>query len=97
TAQRTTKYYGVMTGVPMLPKYTLSEQFFSNCECEICHGQKYSAELDQYSIFNLSIGRFMVTPFEELISTIEKMRLQYLEPQLQFALNGIYSFVRTAI
>ena len=97
TAQRTTKYYGVMTGVPMLPKYTLSEQFLSNCECEICHGQKYSAELDQYSIFNLSIGRFMVTPFEELISTIEKMRLQYLEPQLQFALNGIYSFVRTAI
>ena len=80
----------------MLPKYTISEHFFSNCECEICHGEKYSPELEQYRIFNLSIGRFMVTPFEQLISTMEQMCSQYSEPQLQFAINSIYHFVRTA-
>lgn len=95
-AQRTTKYYGVMTGIPMLPKYNLSEQFFSDCECEICHGEKYSSELEQYSLFDLSIGKFMVTPFEQLISKIEQIRSQCIEPRLQFAINSIYDFVRKA-
>jgi len=95
-AQRTTKYYGVMTGIPMLPKYNPSEQFFSDSVCEVCHGEKYSLELEQYSIFNLSIGKFMVTPFERLISKIEQIQSKCLEPRLQFALNSIYSFVHRA-
>ena len=95
-AQRTTKYYGVLTGIPMLPKYNLSEQFFTDSECEICHGKKYSLELEQYSICNLSIGEFMVTPFERLISKIEQIQSKYLEPRLQFALNSIYNFVHRA-
>lgn len=97
TSRRTTKYYGILTGTHMMLGYKPSDRFYSEKECEICHGKKYNTELDQYTIYGLSIGEFMTTPFIDLITIIDKICQKYTNPKIQFTLSTIHNFIQKAI
>ena len=73
-SRRTSKFYGVLTGNPMLPGVGIGKSFYSDFECECCHGKKYSPLFDEYKVEGLSIGEFMTVPFAELKSKIERIR-----------------------
>jgi excinuclease UvrABC ATPase subunit len=96
-SRRTTKYYGIMTGIPMIVKYTPSMQFYSEKECENCKGKKYSNEQGKYPLFGLSIGEFMSEPFSDLLGQISKMQKKVTDSSLQFALKNVERFVNKAV
>lgn len=96
-SRRSTRYYGVMTGKPMLVNFAPAGQFFSDKTCKCCQGKKYSSQHEQYSVNGLSIGDFMTTPFEQLLSYIEKMIAEITDSNLLFAINNIHRFVLKAI
>lgn len=96
-SRRTTKYYGVMTGKPMIANFVPSMQFFSEETCKCCQGKKYSLQHEQYQVCGLSIGAFMTMPFEQLQYYIKKMLSAVTDSSLLFALNNIQKFVSKAI
>lgn len=95
-SSRTTKFYGVLTEHPMIPRFSPSQRFFSDQECDCCHGKKYSTEHDQYRVLDKSIGEFMKTPFSDLIPFIEKLQ-QKKDPGIRSSLEKIYNFTLKAV
>lgn len=96
-SRRTTKYYGVMTGNPLLPNHSIGKQFFSEKPCPCCEGKKYSKEHEIYKICGLSIGEFMCTPFSELKDIVNKIALKSKDTRITFTLNVLKNFVEKAI
>ena len=95
-SQRTSYYYGVMTEKPMMPNFTPSSKYYSDKECDCCHGQKYNEEVSQYKISGLSIGEFMITPFNVLLPVVKKITDKVTDTRLTYALNGISAFLQKA-
>lgn len=96
-ASRTTRYQGVLTDIPMLPGYNVSNQFFSDFPCECCQGKKYSREVETIKIDGISIGQFMTMPFSKLQPVLNEMQEKYNDTRLQFSFKRIHSFVDMAI
>lgn len=97
-SSRTTCYYGPFSGHSMMPEFTHGKQFYSDHECKICHGKKYSANLlRSYKIEGLSIGDFMTLPFEKLLPTINKLLENNKNSQISFTLQRIKNFVEKAV
>ncbi len=97
TSQRTTYYYGVLTGKAMMPDYSIPSRFYSERTCPCCSGQKYGSDQWQYKVKGLSIGDFMTMPFSRLINFIEEMKSLIKDTRVSFALNSVYSFIKKAI
>lgn len=95
-SRRSTQYLGVMTEKPMILKFTPSEQYFSDITCECCHGKKYSSKYDRYQILGVSIGDFMLMPFNQLLHHMKSLTLSIKDNNLIFALNNINNFVKKA-
>lgn len=96
-SRRSTRYYGVMTGKPMMVNYAPAGQFYAEETCKHCQGKKYSLQLEQYRVNGLSIGDFMTMPFERLLGYIEKMIDEIVDTNLLFAINNIHRFVHKAV
>lgn len=96
-SSRTTKYYGVLTGKPLLPNFSISKKFWSDKVCPDCLGKKYSPEVESYKIEDLSIGKFMLTPFNQLIKFIEKLKHKRDMKNLQFSIQRLERFIKTAL
>ena len=96
-SRRTSKFYGVLTGNPMLPGGGSGKSFYSDFECECCHGKKYSPLFDEYKVEGLSIGEFMTVPFAELKSKIERIEKRITDDRLTFTIKNLVSFVNKAI
>lgn len=96
-SRRSTRYYGVMTGKPMMVNYVPAGQFYTDETCKCCQGKKYSLQHDQRLVSGLSIGDFMTMPFEHLLNYIEKMIDDITDRNLLFAINNIHRFVLKAI
>lgn len=96
-SRRTTKYYGIMTGKPMIANHVPATQFFSEETCKCCQGKKYSPQHEQYKVVDLSIGAFMTMPFELLQHYIKKMLSETTDSSLLFALENVQKFVSKAI
>lgn len=96
-SRRTTQYYGVMTGKPMIVNYAPAAQFFSEETCKCCQGKKYSPQHEQYKVAGLSIGAFMTMPFYQLQHYIKKMISEVSDSSLLFVLENIQKFVLKAI
>lgn len=96
-SRRSTRYYGVMTGKPMMVNYVPGGQFYTDETCKSCQGKKYSLQHDQYLVNGLSIGSFMTMPFEKLSHYIEDMISDIKDSNLLFAINNIHRFVLKAI
>lgn len=95
-SKRTTKYYGVMTGKPMLPNHSIGKQYYCEKPCPCCKGKRYSQELEQYKIKSLSIGDFMSMPFSELIGVIDSLDEDNKDKRLSFTLNVLRNFITKA-
>lgn len=95
-SRRTTKYYGIMTGKPMMVNFSPSVSFFSDQKCPYCRGKKYSITTEQHKVNGLSIGEFLSMPFSNLKAHIERITNSIDDSRLSFALNNIYRFVSKA-
>lgn len=96
-SRRSTRYYGVMTGKPMMVNYVPSGQFYTDETCKSCQGKKYSLPHNQWLVNGLSIGDFMTTPFEKLSYYIENIIVNITDSNLLFAINNIHKFILKAI
>lgn len=96
TSQRTSCYYGIMTGKAMMPDYSTASRFYSERTCPCCGGQKYGAEQRQYLFNGLSIGDFMTMPFAELINFVEESKKKVKDVRISFAFNSLHSFLKKA-
>ncbi|MBE7059647.1 MAG: ATP-binding cassette domain-containing protein [Ruminococcaceae bacterium] len=96
-SRRTTKFFGVLTGNPMLVNHSVGKLYYSDIVCAHCKGEKYSHEHRQYKIYGLSIGEFMSTPFNELLGIIYQMVSEVKDDRLIFTLQTMYSFVKKAV
>ncbi|WP_336016849.1 hypothetical protein [Fusobacterium polymorphum] len=96
-SKRTSKFYGIMTNIPMMLKFTPSKKFYSEKTCEYCQGKKYSEEYDKYKIFNISIGEFMLMPFENLYKHVQYLQSQIKNIMVLLILDSLKKFLETAI
>lgn len=96
-SSRTTKFYGVLTGNPMLPGVGIGKNYYSDFECECCHGKKYNTFFDEYKVEGLSIGEFMTVPFSELKSKIVNIEKKVTDDRLTFTIKNLKAFVDKAI
>lgn len=96
-SRRTSKYFGVLTGNPMMPNCGIGKQYYSDVECEYCQGKKYGKQLEQYKIQGLSIGEFMRIPFSELQEVIEVISKEVLDDRLTFTIKNLKLFVDKAV
>lgn len=96
-SRRTTKFYGVMTDIPMLVNHSIGKQFYSDVICKFCDEKKYAPEVNEHKIYGLSIGEFMTKPFSKLLDIISKMIESSNKEGLTFTLNSIKAFVEKAI
>ena len=94
---RTTKYYGVMTGTPMMLKFSYSKQYFTDIECPYCYGHKFSPDHDVHKLLELSIGEFMTTPFYVLIDYVNKLKSDDMDESLLLALRKVEFFIEKAV
>ena len=96
-SSRTTKYYGIMTGEPMMPKFTPAKQFFADSICTSCNGQKYSPKHPAYKLHNFSIGDLMCTPFSNLQDWLEFISADVNNSNLKFTVSRISRFIKKAV
>lgn len=96
-ASRTTKYYGVCTEHPMMPEFSVSRKYYSDIECPVCHGKRYSSINEEYKLIGLTIGQFMTTPFSDLIDVIKNIDKKNKDERLKFSISGLLSFVTMAV
>lgn len=96
-SRRTSNFYGVLTGIPMLPNFHIGKSYFSEFECEYCRGKKYSKDVENFKIQGISIGEFMTTEFVSLKQIVNNLAKNILDDRLSFSLNRIKRFVEKAI
>ena len=95
-SSRTTKYFGIMTGTPMLPKFSPSSVYFVDKVCPTCHGQKYSPKHQKVTLQGLSIGELMCTPFADINKWIHNVQNSLKSASLDFSLQRIANFANVA-
>lgn len=96
-SRRTSKFYGVLTGTPMLPNCGIGKSFYSEFECECCHGKKYGKQFDEFKVQGLSIGEFMTTDFKSLQKVIIKISKELSDERLTFTIKNLKSFIDKAV
>ncbi|MCI2160975.1 MAG: ATP-binding cassette domain-containing protein [Oscillospiraceae bacterium] len=96
-SRRTSKYYGVLSNIPMMPNCGIGKQYYSDVECECCHGKKYGKQFDEYKVQELSIGEFMTVPFSKLQKVINNISKEVSDDRLKFTIENMKSFIDKAV
>ena len=96
-SQRTTCFYGIMTNKPMLRDFNPSSKFYSEIECTLCHGRKYSQDHSKAVLYGLSIGELMCTPFVTFDKWIKKIKTNENVKHLKFAISELSNFIKKSI
>lgn len=96
-SRRTSKFYGVLTGIPMLPNCGIGKNYYSDFECECCYGKKYNKLFDEYKVESLSIGEFMTVPFADLKEKIASIEKKASDGKLSFTIKNLRDFVNKAV
>lgn len=96
-SQRTSCYYGIMTGKAMMQDYKTADRYYSERTCPCCGGKKYGPDQKLHKVNGLSIGDFMTMPFEQLISFVEKTKSSAKDTRVSFAFDSIHAFLKKAI
>ena len=95
-ASRTSRYFGVLTGVPMLPQVSVSDSFYSDVVCLECNGQRYSREHETRKVEGVSIGALMTMPFSNLERFLVSLFDKHRQSSLSGAIKHVLSFVSKA-
>jgi excinuclease UvrABC ATPase subunit len=96
-SQRTTPYYGILSGKPMLHDFNPSMQFYAEKECSLCKGRKFNQEHQAIKLNTLSIGELMCTKFIEINKWIKTFDNKKTGKQLDFVIKEVASFADKAI
>ena len=96
-SRRTSKYYGVLTGIPMLPNNGISKSYYSQFECNCCNGKKYGKQFDNYKVHGLSIGEFMTTDFAYLQKIVNNISKEICDIKLAFTIKNLKSFLNKSV
>ena len=96
-SRRTSKYYGVLTGISMLPSCGIGKSYYSEFECECCHGKKYGKQYDEYKLYDLSIGEFMTTDFASLKGIVDQIFQEINDNRLAFTIKNLKAFIDKAV
>lgn len=96
-SRRTSKFYGVLTGMPMLPNCGIGKSYYSEFECECCRGKKYGKQFDKYKMQGLSIGEFMTTEFASLRDIIDEISKEISDDRLMFTIKNLKTFIDKAV
>lgn len=96
-SKRTSKFYGVLTGTPMLLNCGIGKSFYSEFECDCCHGKKYGRQFDEYKVQGLSIGEFMTVDFASLQTVVDKISEEISDDRLAFTIKNLKDFVDKAV
>lgn len=59
---------------PLIIGANISDKYYSNVKCPCCRGKKYAATHDNVKVHDLSIGKYMTTPFADLIKAYKSIR-----------------------
>lgn len=96
-SRRTSKFYGVLTGKLMLPNCGIGKSYYSEFECELCHGKKYGKQFDKYKVQGLSIGEFMTVDFTSLQTVIDMITKELVDDKLVFTIKNLKRFIYKAV
>lgn len=96
-SSRTSRYEGVLTNNSMLPGFKISSQYFSDYECEVCHGRKFAKATEDYKVVGFSIGQFMMLPFHDMSELLDLLIKKYGDTSLLFSLQKLKAFVSMAV
>lgn len=96
-SKRTSKYYGVLNGISMLPNYGIGKSYYSEFECECCHGKKYGKQYEAYKIYDFSIGEFMTTDFSSLKDIVNQIFEEVNVDRLAFTVKNLKAFIDKAV
>ncbi|ADL26545.1 daunorubicin resistance protein [Fibrobacter succinogenes subsp. succinogenes S85] len=94
-ARRTCRYFGVMTGVPMLRTSSISENYYSDFTCEECNGEKYAKKYRELTVCGLSIGEVLNKSFENVVEWASEVGLRF--PSMMFSVKKIIAFLKKSI
>lgn len=95
-SSRTTKFFGIMTNVPMRKNFEPAKRFYSHVICTHCKGMKFSKEHLKHKICNISIGELMLVPFSKLEPILKKMENQAKYKDIRVLLRTCITFVEKA-
>jgi hypothetical protein len=96
-SRRTSRFYGVLSGIPMLPNCGIGKSFYSEFECDSCHGKKYGPQLEEYKVHGLSIGEFMTLDFKSLKVVVDSLLDEISDDGLSFTIKNLKNFVDKAV
>jgi excinuclease UvrABC ATPase subunit len=96
-SRRTSKYYGIMTGEPMMVGFTPSQQYYSDSVCPCCGGKKYSAEHNRFTVSGLSIGDVMCMPLSSIGEWLRSIKCDASQKGLEFSYSAVCRFVNKTI
>lgn len=96
-SKRTSKYYGVLNGISMLPNCGIGKSYYSEFECECCHGKKYGKQYEAYKIHDFSIGEFMTTDFSSLKDIVNQIFEEVNDDRLAFTVKNLKAFIDKAV
>ena len=96
-SRRTSKFFGALTGTPMLPNCGIGKSYYSEFECECCHGKKYGKQFDEYKVQGLSIGEFMTGDFASLKGVVDKISKEISDDRLAFTIKNLKAFIDKAV
>ena len=95
-SRRTTKFFGILTGKPMIPKFVPGKSFFSDKVCPVCNGEKFSQQHKKARLNDISIGELMCTPFSDFSDWIRTVQNDIEDSSLEFSTKIISQFVHQA-
>ena len=95
-ASRTSRYHGVLTGVPMLPQVSVSDSFYSDVVCLECNGHRYSRDHEAQKVEGVSIGALMTMPFSDLERFLVLLFGKHRRSSWSGAIQHVLSFVSKA-
>ena len=95
-ASRTTKYYGIMTKIPMRKNYEPPKRYYSDVVCPECGGKKFSKGHLQYKLNGISIGELMLIPFGELEIFLQRLEELAIDEKVKFLIASCIAFIKKA-
>lgn len=95
-SRRTTKFRGILTETPMMIGFTPGRQYYSDVQCPVCQGKRYSERFDKYRVHGVSIGELMTTPLSELVAFTKELQGDETLSSMPFIMNELYDFLTKA-
>lgn len=96
-SQRTTKFYGIMTGRPMMVGFKVGDQYYRDVRCDRCGGKRYAPSLEEYRVGGMSIGDLMTTSLRELGDKVGMIEGSGEHSADLFCLDRVRSFIAKAV